>query len=47
MRTSQELKDELKLIKINYGKDETKYTEQIAGWVETLEWVLSEYEEEK
>ncbi len=46
MRTSQEIKDELRDIKINYGEDETKYTEEIAGWVEALEWVLSEYKEE-
>lgn len=43
MRTSQEVKDELADIKRNYGKDDTQYTEEIAGWVEALEWVLSDY----
>lgn len=46
MKTSKEVKQELKDIKRNYGKDETQYTEEIAGWVEALEWVLSEYKEE-
>jgi len=44
MRTSQEIRDELRDIIVNYGKDETTYTELIAGWVEALKWVLSEYE---
>ena len=46
MRTSQEVRDELENIKHNYGKDDTKYTEEIASWVEALVWVLSEYKEE-
>ena len=46
MRTSAEVRKELKDIKRNYGEDETLYTEEIAGWVEALEWVLSEYKEE-
>lgn len=47
MRTSKEVKQELKDIRSNYGEDETQYTEEIAGWVEALEWVLSEYKEEE
>ncbi len=43
MRTSQEVRDELVDIKSNYGKDDTQYTEDIAGWIEALEWVLSDY----
>jgi len=46
MRTSQEIRDELADIKRNYGKDDTQYTQEIAGWVEALVWVLSEYKEE-
>jgi hypothetical protein len=47
MRTSQEVRDELADIKRNYGEDETKYTQEIAGWVEALEWVLSDYKGEE
>ena len=46
MRTSQEIRDELRDIRINYGTDETQYTEEIAGWIDALKWVLSEYEGE-
>lgn len=45
MRTSQEVKDELKDIKRN--SNTTDGTEDILlGWTEALEWVLSEYKEE-
>jgi hypothetical protein len=45
MRTSQEVKDELEDIKRN--SNTTDGTEDIlTGWVEALEWVLSEYKEE-
>jgi hypothetical protein len=47
MRTSQEVRDELADIKRNYGEDETQYTQEIAGWVEALEWVLSDYKGEE
>lgn len=47
MRTSQEVRDELADIKRNYGEDETLYTEEIAAWIEALEWVLSEYKDEQ
>jgi len=43
VRTSQEVKDELADIKRNYGEYDTQYTEEIAGWVEALEWMLSDY----
>lgn len=43
MRTSQEVRDELADIKRNYGRNDTRYTEEVAGWVEALEWVLSDY----
>lgn len=44
MRTSQEVKDELEDIKRN--SNATDGTEDIlTGWVEALEWVLSEYKE--
>lgn len=46
MRTSKEVKDELKDIKLN--SNTTDGTEDIlTGWVEALEWVLSEYKEEE
>ena len=46
MRTSQEDKDELQDIKRNWVKA-TDGTEDIfTGWIEALEWVLSEYTEE-
>ena len=42
MRTSQEVKDELEDIKRN--SNATDGTENIlTGWIEALEWVLSEY----
>jgi hypothetical protein len=47
MRTSQEVRDELADIKRNYGENDTEYTQEISAWVEALEWVLSEYKEEK
>lgn len=47
MRKSQEIRDELTDIKRNYGENDTKYTEEIAGWVEALEWVLSDYKGDK
>ena len=46
MRTSQEIRDELADIKRNYGEYDTQYTEEVAGWVEALDWVLSEYKED-
>ena len=46
MRTSKEVKDELEDIKLN--SNTTDGTEDIlTGWVEALEWVLSEYKEEE
>ena len=46
MRTSIEVKDELEDIKRN--SKATDGTEDIlTGWIEALEWVLSEYKEEK
>jgi hypothetical protein len=46
MRTSKEIKDELEDIKRN--SKATDGTEDILlGWTEALEWVLSEYKEEK
>jgi len=45
MRTSAEVREELKDIKRN--SNTTDGTEDIlTGWIEALEWVLSEYEEE-
>jgi hypothetical protein len=46
MRTSQEIRDELK--DIRNGLDQiTDGTEDIlTGWIEALEWVLSDYVEE-
>jgi hypothetical protein len=45
MRTSKEIKDELEDIKRNSNvKDATE--DIIAGWVEALDWVLSEYKED-
>lgn len=47
MRTSKEVKDELQDIKRNWVKT-TDGTEDIfTGWIEALEWVLSEYKEEE
>ena len=47
MRTSKEVKDELQDIKRNWVKA-TDGTEDIfTGWIEALEWVLSEYKEEE
>ena len=44
MRTSQEIREELASIVQEYGaKDST--TDIITGWIEALEWVLSDYEE--
>ena len=46
MRTSEEMKSEIADIKSN--ADVTDGTEDILlGWVEALEWVLSEYKEEE
>lgn len=46
MRTSEEIKIEIADIKSN--ADVTDGTEDILlGWVEALEWVLSEYKEEE
>jgi hypothetical protein len=46
MRTSKEVKDELNDIKRNsiISKDNTE--DIFTGWIEALEWVLSEYKEE-
>jgi hypothetical protein len=45
MRTSKEVKDELEDIKRN--SNVTDGTEDIiAGWIEALDWVLSEYKED-
>lgn len=41
MRSSQDVKAELEELIAEHGKDETKYDELIAGWVESLKWVLS------
>jgi hypothetical protein len=46
VRTSQEVRDELEDIKRN--SNATDGTEDIlTGWTEALEWVLSDYKEEK
>ena len=46
MRTSQEIRDEIQDIK-NSAENITDGTEDILlGWVEALEWVLSEFKEE-
>jgi hypothetical protein len=46
VRTSQEIKDEIQDIK-NSAENITDGTEDILlGWVEALEWVLSEYKDE-
>lgn len=46
MRTSQEVRDELEDIKRNSNAtDGTK--DILIGWTEALEWVLSDYKEEK
>ena len=45
MRTSKEVKDELDDIKRNFKT--TDGTEDIiAGWIEALDWVLSEYKDD-
>jgi hypothetical protein len=46
MRTSQEVKDELQDIKRNYMKTTDNTEDIFTGWIEALEWVLSEYKEE-
>lgn len=46
MRTSREIREELKDIK-NSREFITDGTDQIlTGWIEALEWVLSDYVEE-
>ena len=46
MRTYQEVKDELNDIVNNHQT--TDGTEDVLlGWIEALEWVLSEYKEEQ
>ena len=45
MKTSNEIREELEDIKRNSNAtDGTEDT--LAGWIEALEWVLSEYKEE-
>ena len=45
MRTSKEIREELEDIKRN--SNTTDGTEDIlTGWIEALEWVLSDYKEE-
>jgi hypothetical protein len=46
MRTSQEIKNELEDIKLN-SKTTDGTKDILLGWTEALEWVLSEYKEEK
>jgi hypothetical protein len=46
MRTSQEVKDELNDIKRNSVKAKDGTEDVFTGWIEALEWVLSEYKEE-
>lgn len=42
MRTSKEVRDELDDIKRNY-KTVSKADGEIIGWIEALDWVLSDY----
>lgn len=46
MRTSQEVRDELADLRVNRDNFTDGSNEIITGWIEALEWVLSDYVEE-